>query len=145
MSKQWFIPNNVPSLKNSKVRTKNGRIVSSKYVNKYLQLLGIASYSASRKELFDYKTRPNQFKAILETFPKFKESDYPIKIGFHFIRKTKAKFDFNNANQLILDLLTAGDYIIDDNMDYILPFPLEIDGKYYSVDKNNPGVIITIL
>lgn len=144
MSKQWFIPGNVPSLKNSKVATKRG-VFRSKYVAKYLQQLGIANYSSSKKQLIDYKTRPNLFKQALVDFPKFKESDYPIKLGFHFIRKTRIKADFNNLNQLILDLLTAGDYIIDDNMDYILPFPLEIDGKYYSVDKNNPGVIIAIL
>ena len=44
-----------------------------------------------------------------------------------------------------MDLMVAFDIIEDDNMDCILPFPMQMDGKWYSVDKNNPGCWITIL
>ena len=69
----------------------------------------------------------------------------PIKMGFHFIRNSKRDFDFNNANQIIMDLLVAHDVIEDDCMRIIVPFPLEINGTFYSVDKENPGVYIKIL
>ena len=69
----------------------------------------------------------------------------PIKIGIHFIRQTKAKFDFHNICQILFDLMVAFDIIEDDNMDCILPFPMQMNGAWYSVDKNNPGAYITIL
>jgi len=145
-SKSWFIKGNCPSLKNSKVKTSSG-IFASKTVTKYLRGLGIQSYSSSRKIVKGYtdKNRPNIF---LESLEGFKESitDYPIKLGFYFIRDSKRKFDFNNANQLINDLLTAHDLIEDDNVDFILPYPILNDtGNCYEVDKDNAGVIIQIL
>ena len=41
--------------------------------------------------------------------------------------------------------MTAMDIIPDDNVDYLLPFPLEINGKYWHIDKESPGVILRIL
>lgn len=142
----WFIPFNVPSLKNSKVKTSSG-IFASKTVTKYLRSLGIQSYSSSRKIVKGYKdkNRPNIF---LECLEGFKESitDYPIKLGFYFIRDSKRKFDFNNGTQILLDLLTAHKLIEDDNVDFILPYPILNDtGNCYEVDKDNTGVIIQIL
>ena len=75
----------------------------------------------------------------------FERAKYPIVIGMHFVRDSNRSFDFNNANSLIMDLLTAFDIIEDDNMDICYPQVLLIDGKHYSVDKNNPGCYITIL
>lgn len=66
--------------------------------------------------------------------------DSPLKIGFHFVRGTKHKFDFTNMVQIIADLFTAHGFIEDDNMDCFLPYPLEKEKRYYSFDKNNPGV-----
>lgn len=40
--------------------------------------------------------------------------------------------------------MVAFDIIEDDNMDCVLPFPLEINGKWYSVDKENPGAYIVV-
>lgn len=48
-----FIPGNVPSLKNSKVKTNKG-IFPSKTVSKYLKSFGIISYS-SEKKLYLFK------------------------------------------------------------------------------------------
>lgn len=140
-----FLPYNVPSSKNSRINTSRGSFPSAT-VSRYLRALGIQSYSASRKEVIEYKTRPNVFKSTLEDYFKdVNEIEIPIKIGFHFIRGTRHKFDFHNAIQIIADLLTAHGFIEDDNMDYLIPFPLELEGKYYSYDKENPGVIIKIL
>lgn len=139
-----FLPLNVPSLKNSKIKTARG-IFPSKTVKRYLQNLGIQRYSSSRKEVIEYKTKPNIFKDILEkTFNDLNREDNPYVIGFHFVRKTKHKFDFNNANQIIADLMTAHDMIEDDNMDYFIPVPFKMHDRWYSYDKENPGVFIKI-
>lgn len=139
-----FIGGNVPSLKNSKIKTSRG-IFPSKTVKKYLQNLGIQKYSVSKKTVTEYVTRPNKFMNISEEWNKqIENKEYPLKIGFHFIRDSKRKFDFHNAVQIIADLLVAHDFIEDDNMDYFIPIPLKYKGKWYSIDKDNPGVLIKL-
>jgi len=138
-----FIEGNVPSLKNSKIKTSKG-IFSSQTVVKYIRSFGIQSYSASRKQVKGYVTKRNEFLDVKPYFDKYVK-DYPIKVGFHFIRKSKHKYDFNNANQIIADLLTAHDIIEDDDTTVFLPFPLEMNGKYDDYSKENPGVFIKIL
>lgn len=140
-----FIPGNVPSLKNSKIKTSKG-IFPSKSVMKYIHGLGIQAYSASKQTVTEYKTRPNLFKQYAEEISKMLVGkSTPYLICFHFIRKTKADFDFNNANQILLDLLTAHKVIEDDNMRFVIPSAMQIGDKWYSVNKDNPGVIISIL
>jgi len=137
-----FIPGNVPSSKNSKIKTARG-IFHSKTVMKYLRSFGIKHFSPSRKVIEKYKT-------ILMTFPVnelkelFKNVEYPVIVELHFIRGSKHKWDFHNACQIILDLLTAFDIIPDDNMDYIIPQCMFIKRKHYSYDKENAGILINI-
>ena len=139
-----FIPGNFPSLKNSKIKTSRG-IFPSKTVKNYLTDLGIQRYSASRKEVVGYKTKPNKFEELREIFNKALEGkEPPVEIGFHFVRKTKHKFDFNNANQIIADLLTAHGIIEDDNMDCFIPYAFKMNDKFYTIDKENPGVYLKI-
>lgn len=139
-----FISGNVPSLKNSKIKTAHG-IFASKTVKKYLSLLGIQSYSVRRKEVQGYKTKQNQIELLRDKFNlALKNKEPPFEIGFHFVRKSKHKFDFNNANQIIADLLVAHDIIEEDNMDFFIPYAFKMNNKYYSVDKDNPGVYIKI-
>lgn len=141
-----FIKGAVPSLKNSKIKTSKG-IFSSKTVKKYLSSLGIQSYSCLRKEVVGYKTRPNLF--LNEVVPQMEtllqNKKPPFEVGFHFVRGTKHKFDFNNANQLIADLFVAHNIIEDDNMDYFIPYAFKINGNFYSYDKEYPGVWIKII
>lgn len=137
-----FLPYNVPSLKNSKIKTSRG-IFPSKSVVKYLRKLGIQKYSVSKKVVTEYKTRDNIFRSILSKHKdEINKESYPIKVGFYFIRDSKRKFDFHNAVQILADLMVAHDLIEDDDMDHFLPFPMELDGKYYHVDRENPGVYI---
>lgn len=151
-----FIKHNTPSLKNSKIKTSRG-IFSSKTVKKYLGKLGIQSYSSSKKIVKGYVNRPNEFEKLRN---KFKESlkgkDFPVLICFHFVRESKRDFDFGNATEVIFDLLTAHDIIPDDNIKFTIPSIISIDGilpteenmhelKWYSVDKENPGVWIRII
>jgi hypothetical protein len=144
VEKLIFIPFNTPSLKNSKVKTSRG-IFSSATVKKYLALLGIQRYSVSKKEVVGYVKRPNLFEALKPAFAEvLRDKKEPFDIGLHFVRKDKRDFDFNNATQIIADLMVAHEIIEDDNMRYFLPYPLKINGDAYTVDKENPGVYIHI-
>lgn len=137
--KKWFITGNVPSLKNSKVATSKG-VFHSATVRKYLQKKGIAEYSASKKTVKDYKTRDNIFRKEIEGLKEeLLQHTKPYKIKFYFIRDSRRKFDYINAVQLPLDLLTAHGIIDDDNCDEVIPVFLG-----YEVNKNNPGLFIII-
>ena len=139
-----FIPGNVPSSKNSRINTKHGSF-ASKTVKAYLNSLGIQSYSSSKKIVKGYVNKPNLIENLREDFLKQIEGkELPLEIGFHFVRDSKRKFDFHNIVQVVLDLLTASDIIIDDSMDFTIPFPLKKDGLWYSYDKYNSGVYIKI-
>ncbi len=140
-----FIPGNVPSSKNSRINTKHGSF-ARKTVKAYLNNLGIQSYSSSKKTVKGYVNKPNLIENLREDFlDQTSGKQLPLEIGFHFVRDSKRKFDFHNIVQVILDLMTASDIIIDDNMDCVIPFALKIGGGFYSVDKNDPGVYIKII
>lgn len=136
-----FIPGNIPSLKNSKI---NGRF-PSKTVTKWLRTFGIKSYSPSRKEVIYFKRIPKIYNIEELLLPLKLQTNYPLLLGMHFVRNSKRSWDFNNATHIILDLMTALDIIPDDNVKYILPMPLKIDGEYWSYSKDSPGVIIEVL
>lgn len=122
-----FLPYNVPSLKNSKIKTSFG-LMESKAMRKWRKLVG--PYCLVLK---------NTFLNLVKDKPK------PYKIGLYFIRGTKHKWDFTNKSDSVQDLLVSHGWIEDDNADEMLPYPIELDGKFYHVDKSNPGVIIKIL
>ena len=144
-NKLIFIPGNVPSSKNSRINTSKGSF-ASKTVKSYLNSLGIQSYSSSKKIVKGYVNKPNVIEGLRESFLKQTEGkELPLEIGFHFVRDSKRKFDFHNIVQVVLDLLTASDFIIDDNMDCVIPFALKIESKFYSVNKEQSGVWIKII
>lgn len=129
MENMIFIPNNVPSSKNSRITSRStGRSFPSKLCQQYVK---------DTKDVFILEK--DSFLKMLEN------KSMPYKIGFHLVRETKRKCDFHNMVQLPLDLMTKNGWIEDDNMDIILPFPMEIDGKFITYDKLNPGVYIKIL
>ena len=152
-----FIPGNVPSLKNSKVKTRSG-IFSSPAVNRYCRALGIQAFSSTRKTVKGYvdTARPNEFEAFRSEFEAMSVGkEYPLIIGYHQVRGSKRLFDFSNSVELIQDLFTAHDFIEDDNVKYVFPVPMYLNGTLidpknprkkdlYSVDKHNPGVWINI-
>lgn len=147
MNKEVFIKGNVPSLKNGKsVSNIKGkiRVNHSAQVSEYLRSFGISHYSSSKKTVDYFKTKEPSFPTK-ELRELFKDSSFPTIIGFHFIRESKHRWDFHNAVQIVLDLLTALDIIPDDNMDYVIPQCLWINEKHFSYDKENPGVIIKII
>jgi hypothetical protein len=139
-----FIKNNIPSLKNSKIATSKG-VFHSKTVANFLREHGIKHYSSSKKIVEGYKTKPDTFRPYVVQLKKImveKNLQPPYKLEFYFARKTKARFDFGNAVELLSDLFTAYCLWEDDNCDYYLPFPWVIDNSCYKVDKDNPGVYI---
>ena len=152
-----FIPGNVPSLKNSKVKTKNG-IFSSPTVSKYIRSLGIQAFHSRKKTVKGYVdlTRPNLFEARrVEWEAMMVGKDFPIIIGYHQVRNSKRLFDFSNSVELPQDLMTSHDFIEDDNVKFVFPVPMTVDGDLidqndprkkplYSVDKDNPGVWIKV-
>ena len=148
-----FVPNNCPSLKNSKVKTSKG-VFSSKTVKKYLGLLGIQTYSSGKKTVKGYVNRPNQFEALREQFNKSLENkEFPVLLGFHFVRDSKRASDFGNMTEIIFDLLTAHDIIPDDNVKFVFPVPMTKEGmlpteqnfrehQWISIDKEGSGVYL---
>jgi hypothetical protein len=61
-------------------------------------------------------------------------------VGFHYIRSSRRKFDYNNLGQGPLDLLTQAGIIKDDDMNHVIP-----NGDLsYEVDPKRVGVIITL-
>lgn len=141
---QIFIPGDVPSSKNSKVKSKKG-IFHSKTVRKYLSGLGIKHYSTRNKYIDTLKTKPDIFIDSVEPLKEeLKKADPPYRIGFHFVRGSKRSFDFHNMVQLVADLLVAADVIEDDDMDHFIPLPYKRNGEYYSIDREDPGVYIKL-
>jgi len=152
-----FITGNVPSSKNSKVKAKTG-IFNSPAVSKFLQRLGIQAYSSGKKTVKGYVSldRPNLLEGFRKEIEEMKiGKENPLFIGFHHVRNSKRKFDFSNSVEIIQDLFTAHDFIEDDNVKYMFPIPMTIDGRiptihnlriedWYSVDTKNPGVWIKI-
>ena len=150
-----FIKGSVPSLKNSKVKTSRG-IFHSPTVSKYIRSLGIQHFNSRKKEVKGYvdPNRPNVIEDLRKEFEAMLiGKDNPIFIGYHHVRKTKALFDFSNSVELIQDLLTSHDIIEDDNVKYVFPIPMTINGElpnednlrtknWYTVDKENHGVYI---
>lgn len=154
--KMIFIPHNVPSLKNSKISTTVGKgknkrtvLLPSKTVKKYLQKIGVKKYRIRLTEkqkakglvkVENYTTKLNLFRDSVGNY--FKNSGSPVICKIHFVRDTKRKFDFHNGVQIIADLLTAHEFIPDDDMDCFIPVPMRLNGKWYSVDPKNPGVYL---
>lgn len=126
-----FLPGHVPSFKNSKrfVRTKNNKtaLIGSKTWVKYEKTYGIIFKDAKMK---------NMFKKL------FQEEPLPIHVGFYFIRNRRQLFDFHNICAGVLDLMVHNGWIIDDDIDNILPYPIEINEKYWHKDPTNSGTIL---
>lgn len=85
----------------------------------------------SKGYYLEYK---NQFKKEL------KQHEYPVKISFKFIRKSKHKFDYINPAQTVQDLMVKNGWIEDDNAEFMIPV-----FEQYEYDKEKPGVYITII
>lgn len=142
-----FIPFNTPSSKNSNQMGKTGGLFKSSTVRKYLQKLGVAKYSCTKKEYENYKgtknnpPRPNLVEAQTILFKSLLKGNPPYYIEFTFIRDNQKSFDLINACQIVQDLMVAHGWIEDDNFNFLIP----VFNNKTTVDKQNAGVIITPL
>lgn len=137
-----FIPGNTPSSKNSKIATSRG-IFHSKYVKTYLKSLGIKKYSVTKRTI-EYESGASNAFPLQDLKRLFNGSTKPAVVGIHFVRKDARKFDFHNISQIVFDLLVASGVLEDDNMDFVIPIPMILDNKYYSINKEAPGVYIKV-
>lgn len=102
-----FIGRNVPSKKNSKIITKNRRIISSKLTRDYEEWI--------KPFIKDNST---------EWFKMVNNKEYPYKVGFYFYRDSRRKWDFVNIIQTIADIMQEYNYIEDDDTKRFIPIYL---------------------
>lgn len=102
-----FIGRNVPSKKNSKIITKNKRIISSKLTREYEQWIAPMMHRNF-----------NQWQEII------KNEQFPLYVGFYFYRDSRRKWDFVNIIQTIADVMQDYLYIPDDDTKHIIPIYL---------------------
>lgn len=117
-----FIPGNVPSSKNGKIKTRWG-LISSKATREW-----------EKNTEVDWKLKRADFLRLLEGKEK------PYYIAFQFVRKSKHQFDYINPAQTIQDAMVKHCWLFDDNADELVPSFLP-----YIYDKENPGVYIHVL
>ena len=122
-----FIPGNVASSKNSKQWT-GTKLIWSKIAREY------RDNTATLYLMYRLK-----FQAACKGKAK------PLAIGFYFVRDSRRKFDFVNMVQTVQDIMVRSEWVPDDNMDEMVPVPVEVDGKAYHVDKGGAGVYIMVL
>jgi hypothetical protein len=122
-----FIPGNVASSKNSKQWT-GSKLIWSKLARDYRS--NTATY---------YMLYLSRFRTLCKGKGK------PLEIGMYFVRDSRRKFDFVNIVQTVQDIIVGARWLPDDNMDEMVPVPVEIDGKLYHVDKDHAGVYIIVL
>lgn len=123
-----FIPYTTPSSKNGRGVSRTGHSFPSKQTTKWKKL-----------------TKPFflEAKSIFENITKNKQ--WPLLIGFHYVRGKDDLYDWINPMQTIQDELVHYGWFNDDNVYQLFPFPFQIQGKFTSYDKNYPGVYIKIL
>lgn len=124
--KEIFIPFNVPSSKNSRRWTGN-RSIASKPTMRYYKLTEVI-----------YPEKKQEFLKLLEGLTP------PYKVGMHFVRDSRRRYDWVNPVQTIQDRMVKFEWLEDDNVDFMFPFPYKKKGSYTTYDKENPGVYIKV-
>jgi Holliday junction resolvase RusA-like endonuclease len=126
-TKKIFISGNTPSSKNGKRIVRMGKF--SKLINSAL--------------VMSYKDRVKiEFEAYRKTFRDVvKGKPLPYHIKLTFVRDSKRRFDFNNASQVIFDLMQEYKWLPDDSYKYVVP----VFSPQVIVDKEKAGVFIEVL
>lgn len=121
-----FCEGNVPS-------SKNGRQWTGKYF--------IASKATNRwRKDTKWWWKENKDKFVEKT----KDKNLPLRIGMHFVRGSKHKYDWLNPAQTIQDEMVTYGWMEDDNTSIIVPVPFKVNGVNSSYNKEKPGVYIKI-
>lgn len=121
--KEWFyIPGNVPSSKNSK------DIITVKRLTK----TGWKEFSVPipSKPVKEYmkQTKGHWLQGKIAFREEVKRHSWPIMLEFIFIRDSLRRFDFINAAQILMDLMSTGEikdnkysWLPDDESCYVVP------------------------
>lgn len=100
----YFIGRNVCSSKNSRMITKNKRVIASRLCKEYRQVMG------------------KVFQENLKEWEKQKPKDNKqIYVGFYFYRDSRRKWDFVNIVQIIADMMQDYLYLTDDDTKHFIP------------------------
>lgn len=121
-----FCPGNVPSSKNSR-RWTGRKFIPSKATERW------------RKETKQWWQK-NKERFIEQT----KDKNKPLRIGLHFVRNSRHRYDWVNPTQTIQDEMVKHEWIKDDNVHEMVPVPFKINKRYTTHDKLKPGVYIKI-
>ncbi len=81
----------------------------------------------------EYSLKKSEFKNLI------KNLEPPFRVVFSFVRKTKRKFDYINAAQIVQDMMVDHGWIEDDNCEYLIPY-----FEKWEHNKNHPGVYISV-
>jgi hypothetical protein len=139
-----FLPGEVPSSKNSK---EIGFLYMAKGAKSTIFHLKNGTYRPVRLNLNSSKATKRYIKEhsidYIANKVKFQKllvgKEKPYRICFKFSRKTKRKFDYINAAQIVQDMMVKHGWIEDDDCVNVRPYFLE-----YEVNKENPGVLVSI-
>lgn len=139
-----FIEGEVPSSKNSKEigfiyqkpTNSSNILVRSKGTLRPVRL----TLNSSKATKNYQKTRGILYSAKKSEFQKIaKNFEPPYRVVFSFVRKTRRKFDYINAAQIVQDMMVDYGWIEDDNCEFLIPY-----FEKWEHDKENPGVYISI-
>lgn len=67
--------------------------------------------------------------------------NYPVIVEMFFFRESRRKFDLDNMQGSILDVLVNAGILKDDSMTHVIP---KIYKHGWDVDKNNPRSVVKI-
>ena len=148
------INGNIPSLKNSKQIGKKwmttccnskydklGKIYICHKCHKASKLKSVPSIISSDLVKAFKDSNKSQFLENQRVWYNIIEKkEFPYIFGFYFIRDSNRAFDYDNAKQLILDMMRDNKYIPDDSADYVKTVDLG-----YHKDANEPGVYIIVI
>ena len=73
-----------------------------------------------------------------------KDKNLPLRIGFHFVRGSRHRYDWVNPVQTIQDEMVKKGWIEDDNVEFLVPVPFKMNKQYSTYNKEKPGVYIKI-
>jgi len=73
-----------------------------------------------------------------------KNKKLPLKVGLHFVRGSRHRYDWVNPVQTIQDEMVKMEWIEDDDVINILPFPFKMKKSFTSYNKERAGFYLKV-
>lgn len=113
-----------------------GEIHSSKNSRRILRIGDRSIVAKSKQAKADETMIGLQLNAQIQKWERMiYGKEFPIQVVFHFVRRTKSKWDFVNLVQGVADAMVKAGYLPDDDVAHFIPHY-----GAHTVDKDNPGV-----